>query len=88
MDKVNKDLWFRAKTFGWGWGLPLRWEGWVVYLIYFFLVLFPLFIPDFRKSLDESSTNTILYVLFSILLTLILIFICFIILNWELEFYI
>jgi uncharacterized membrane protein YccC len=22
--------WFRAKTYGWGWGLPSRWEGWAV----------------------------------------------------------
>ena len=22
--------WFRAKRYGWGWGLPLCWEGWVV----------------------------------------------------------
>jgi hypothetical protein len=22
--------WFRAKRHGWGWGLPLTWEGWVV----------------------------------------------------------
>ena len=22
--------WFPAKTSGWGWGLPSRWEGWVV----------------------------------------------------------
>jgi hypothetical protein len=23
--------WFRAKRYGWGWGLPLTWEGWVVF---------------------------------------------------------
>jgi lipoprotein signal peptidase len=22
--------WFPAKTYGWGWGLPTRWQGWVV----------------------------------------------------------
>ncbi len=22
------------KTFGWGWGLPRRWEGWVVFVVY------------------------------------------------------
>lgn len=21
--------WFRAKRYGWGWGLPATWEGWV-----------------------------------------------------------
>ena len=22
--------WFPAKTFGWGWGLPSTWEGWLI----------------------------------------------------------
>jgi len=22
--------WFAAKTYGWGWGFPTRWQGWVV----------------------------------------------------------
>ena len=26
--------WFRAKTIGWGWGLPLTWQGWVAYAAY------------------------------------------------------
>ena len=26
----EKTYWFRAKTYGWGWGLPLTWQGWVV----------------------------------------------------------
>jgi hypothetical protein len=26
-----KRYWFSAKTHGWGWGLPLVWQGWVVY---------------------------------------------------------
>ncbi|MEM5399896.1 hypothetical protein [Paraburkholderia unamae] len=26
--------WFRAKRYGWGWGLPLTWQGWVVLVVY------------------------------------------------------
>ena len=26
--------WFPLKTFGWGWGWPRRWEGWVVFVVY------------------------------------------------------
>jgi hypothetical protein len=22
--------WFSAKRYGWGWGLPIRWQGWLV----------------------------------------------------------
>lgn len=25
--------WFAAKTYGWGWGLPLRWQGWAVMIL-------------------------------------------------------
>jgi hypothetical protein len=31
--------WFRAKRYGWGWGLPSAWQGWVVLLTYLGLVL-------------------------------------------------
>ncbi|WP_269146578.1 hypothetical protein [Xanthomonas oryzae] len=27
----KKDYWFPAKTYGWGWGLPTVWQGWLVY---------------------------------------------------------
>ncbi|MGC1459622.1 MAG: hypothetical protein WA825_15200 [Steroidobacteraceae bacterium] len=30
MNKVPR-YWFAAKRYGWGWGLPLTWEGWAVY---------------------------------------------------------
>jgi hypothetical protein len=26
--------WFKAKTFGWGWGLALTWQGWLAYALY------------------------------------------------------
>lgn len=26
--------WFRAKRYGWGWGLPVAWQGWVVLMLY------------------------------------------------------
>jgi len=26
--------WFPAKTYGWGWGLPRTWEGWMVLVLY------------------------------------------------------
>ncbi|MCX5542474.1 hypothetical protein M3A49_23750 [Paraburkholderia sp. CNPSo 3076] len=26
--------WFRAKRYGWGWGLPLTWQGWLVLAVY------------------------------------------------------
>ena len=44
----EKRYWFPAKRYGWGWGLPSAWQGWVVVVAFFVLlalgsVLFP---PD------------------------------------------
>ena len=29
-DAGSKRYWFPAKRYGWGWGPPLLWQGWVV----------------------------------------------------------
>jgi hypothetical protein len=31
--------WFAAKRTGWGWGLPLTWEGWVIYAVWFVAII-------------------------------------------------
>lgn len=36
-DRPNK-IWFPAKRYGWGWGLPCAWQGWVVYAAYLALL--------------------------------------------------
>jgi hypothetical protein len=30
----TKKYWFPAKKYGWGWGLPVCWQGWVVLAIW------------------------------------------------------
>ena len=30
--------WFPAKRYGWGWGLPRVWQGWLVYAVFIALV--------------------------------------------------
>lgn len=39
MASTEKKYWFPAKRSGWGWGLPTAWQGWLVCVIYFALVL-------------------------------------------------
>ena len=34
MKSYGKKIWFPAKRYGWGWGPPCSWEGWVVLLAY------------------------------------------------------
>ena len=35
----DKTYWFPAKRYGWGWGPPNAWQGWVVLAIFAILVL-------------------------------------------------
>ena len=39
MSRSRKDIWFPAKTRGWGWGLPIKWQGWVVVAVYLFMLI-------------------------------------------------
>ncbi len=31
--------WFPAKRYGWGWGIPTAWQGWVVLVLFFAMLL-------------------------------------------------
>ena len=31
--------WFPAKSYGWGWGLPTAWQGWLVLAVFFVLLI-------------------------------------------------
>lgn len=28
--RIERTYWFPAKRYGWGWGLPVTWQGWIV----------------------------------------------------------
>jgi hypothetical protein len=38
MQANENKVWFPAKRYGWGWGLPCSWQGWVVLMAYPVLV--------------------------------------------------
>lgn len=40
----SKKYWFHEKRYGWGWGLPSAWQGWIIYFIYIISVVAGLFI--------------------------------------------
>lgn len=35
MTEDKPRFWFPAMNYGWGWGFPVRWQGWVVFGSYF-----------------------------------------------------
>ena len=65
--------WFKRKLFGWGW-TPVKWQGWLIILIYIAGLLF------FAFTIDSQSTNreiVFTFILPIILLTITLIRICY-----------
>lgn len=38
MSTDRPSFWFAAKRYGWGWGLPVRWQGWAVLVAYLVLI--------------------------------------------------
>jgi uncharacterized membrane protein YhaH (DUF805 family) len=74
--KLNKPnpLWFRAKEYGWGW-TPATWQGWLLLLVYVVLVSF--IFSHFDSSSHSVSDTLLNFVPLTLLLTCILIFICF-----------
>ena len=61
--------WFPAKRYGWGWGMPRRWQGWVVLLIFFALLITgPILFPP--------ATDLVAYLVYVAVLSLLLIGVC------------
>lgn len=52
MVKENRDIWFPAKEYGWGWGLPCTWQGWVVLCTYIGLVLLSVIVIKPKSNIE------------------------------------
>lgn len=69
-----KKIWFRRKYFGWGWQ-PVTWQGWLITIIYIFLlILFALKLDSRAHSVSDSLIS---FALPFIVLTTIIIIICY-----------
>ena len=69
--------WFRAKLYGWGW-TPAKWQGWLVILVYIALILTLVFTrEDAIPGNPDSGSNFLVFGLPIVLLTAVLIFICY-----------
>jgi hypothetical protein len=51
MTREDRDIWFPAKRYGWGWGLPVTWQGWAVMAAYFVVLLIGVFGIDPERQL-------------------------------------
>lgn len=69
--------WFKRKPFGWGW-TPVKWQGWLVILVYIALIV-TLTLNREKVILGnpDSGSNFLTFALPIIVLTVLLIFVCY-----------
>jgi drug/metabolite transporter (DMT)-like permease len=61
--------WFPSKRYGWGWGLPSTWQGWLVLAAFLGLVVAGVFFFPPGKMLSA-------YVVYIVVLSIALVGIC------------
>ncbi len=52
MHNKAKPYWFPAKRYGWGWGFPSAWQGWVTFIIFIAAVSILPFVIDPNDNLS------------------------------------
>ena len=58
MNEKPKSFWFQAKAYGWGWDLPVKWQGWLVLVGY--AALFYWGVQHFKA--ERSARGFLMYI--------------------------
>jgi hypothetical protein len=61
--------WFRAKRYGWGWGPPVRWQGWVVLIVWFAILI--------GAAARLMPAHPVSFLIFAAVMAALLTFICY-----------
>jgi hypothetical protein len=69
MKQEKREIWFPAKRYGWGWGFPVTWQGWLVLTGYVAAVL----IATLRL---DPEADLVTWALVVVPLTVLLVLIC------------
>jgi hypothetical protein len=74
----SKKLWFKHKTYGYGW-IPATREGWAVTCLYFFLLIPAImYIAHDSKESTQIDSQTAIAFLYIVLITIVFMIICYI----------
>jgi uncharacterized membrane protein YhaH (DUF805 family) len=68
---TEPNYWFPAKRYGWGWGVPATWQGWLVVACYVALVGAGIIEID-------ASSQPAWFMLYLVVLTALLVTVCWI----------
>ncbi len=74
---ADKKLWFKAKRYGWGWGIPQTWQGWVSFGVFIAVWLAALLLLLPSADSDPSTGEVSLFVAIVILDVLGLVYVSF-----------
>jgi hypothetical protein len=59
----ERRYWFPAKRYGWGWGLPCTWEGWLAVAVFVALIAAGAWLfPPSRAVLDAYTAYVLVLV--------------------------
>jgi len=68
MQPTEKKIWFPAKKYGWGWGPPNCWQGWIVLVVWLALMI--------GAALFLADMNLGLFIACEMTLTILLVVVC------------
>ena len=68
---LQKGPWFRAKRFGYGAGLPFKWQGWVVFGLYVVAMMGLGLLADNDKAIPTIVTVALMLVVTGIFLVIV-----------------
>lgn len=57
--------WFPAKRYGWGWGFPITWQGWAIFVAFLVLVAVGAAVIPKHSSAGFIAYAVVLSVLFA-----------------------
>jgi hypothetical protein len=67
----EKEIWFPAIKYGFGWSFPITWQGWAIFVAYLVMLLG----GGYVAKTNATSFNAA-FVLYSIAITVVFICIC------------
>ncbi|MGO9038496.1 MAG: hypothetical protein ACLPX1_07080 [Steroidobacteraceae bacterium] len=65
----ENQYWFPAKRYGWGWGPPTKWQGWVVLIAWFVAIA--------TAAALLMPAHGVAFLGFNLLMILLLLLICY-----------
>ncbi|WP_411291570.1 hypothetical protein [Sphingorhabdus sp.] len=68
---LEKGPWFRAKRFGYGAGLPFKWQGWAVLAVYVLAMVGLRLFADGNSAMPKIATVALMLIITAIFVVIV-----------------